>query len=112
MLPILWPIQIHGIVLEVSEDKSEVTICDFGITSVKSDDEEKKIMGSMEEKIVEEENAKFNEAIQDEVTVQSESTDGESSSTKKEPSKKKNQRLNGELCTCLNIWGVDGECSA
>jgi len=65
--PILWPIQIHGIVLEVSEDKSEVTICDFGITSVK--DEEKKIkecQGEQPEKIVEEENAIFTEAIKDE----------------------------------------------
>lgn len=67
MQPILWPIQIHGIVLEVSEDKSEVTICDFGITSVK--DEEKKIkecQGEQPEKIVEEENAIFTEAIKDE----------------------------------------------
>ncbi|KAL7472266.1 hypothetical protein ACHAXS_012592 [Conticribra weissflogii] len=37
MLPILWPIQIHGIVLEVSDDRTTVTICDFGITTVKED---------------------------------------------------------------------------
>lgn len=71
MLPILWPIQIHGIVLEVSEDKSEVTICDFGVTSVKNDKDDKKLAGSeieseMNEKKLEEENSKFNEAIQDE----------------------------------------------
>jgi hypothetical protein len=30
--PNLWPIQIHGIVLEVSDDKTTVTICDVGIT--------------------------------------------------------------------------------
>ncbi|KAL7427851.1 hypothetical protein ACHAXH_000690 [Discostella pseudostelligera] len=83
MLPILWPIQIHGIVLEVSDDKSEVTICDFGITSVKNDADDKKI-------------AKFNEAIKEECQV---SIDG--SSTKKEVGKqdnkkkeKKKQRLN------------------
>lgn len=61
MLPILWPIQIHGIVLEVSEDKSEVTICDFGVTSVKKEDEKTQ----ESETLVEEENAKFNFAIQD-----------------------------------------------
>lgn len=83
MLPILWPIQIHGIVLEVSEDKSEVTICDFGITSVKNDADDKKI-------------AKFNEAIKEECEG---SVDG--STTKKEVGKqeskkkeKKKQRLN------------------
>jgi hypothetical protein len=71
MLPILWPIQIHGIVLEVSVDKTTVTICDFGITTVKNDAVEKKIAKSREEKdvqkMLDEENAKFNEAIQDEV---------------------------------------------
>lgn len=71
MLPILWPIQIHGIVLEVSEDKTTVTICDFGITTVKNDVVGKKIAksGGEEkdvEKMLEEENAKFNEAINDE----------------------------------------------
>ena len=71
MLPILWPIQIHGIVLEVSDDKTTVTICDFGITTVKSDVVEKKIIAKAREekdveKMLEEENAKFNEALQDE----------------------------------------------
>ena len=111
MLPILWPIQIHGIVLEVSEDKSEVTICDFGITSVKN--EEKKIkecQGERPEKIVEEENAIFTEALKDEQCLgtaadadtngveKAESTDDEAinkkESSKKEKKKKKNQRLN------------------
>ncbi|CAB9509840.1 expressed unknown protein [Seminavis robusta] len=31
MLPIVWPIQIHGIVLETSKDY--VSICDFGLTA-------------------------------------------------------------------------------
>jgi hypothetical protein len=67
MLPILWPIQIHGIVLEVSDDKTTVTICDFGITTVKNDAVEKKISKSGEKdaaNMLEEENAKFNEAIE------------------------------------------------
>ena len=42
MLPILWPIQIHGIVLEVSDDLTTVTICDFGITPVKEEKDDKK----------------------------------------------------------------------
>ena len=69
MLPILWPIQIHAIVLDVSDDKTTVTICDFGITTVKNDAVEKKMAKSGEkdaEKMLEEENAKFNEAIKDE----------------------------------------------
>jgi len=70
MLPILWPIQIHGIVLEVSDDKTTVTICDFGITTVKNDVVEKKMAKAGKEKdvekMLEEENAKFTEAIQDE----------------------------------------------
>jgi hypothetical protein len=69
MLPILWPIQIHGIVLDVSDDKTTVTICDFGITTVKNDAVEKKMAKSGEkdaQKMLEEENAKFNEAIKDE----------------------------------------------
>jgi len=70
MLPILWPIQIHGIVLEVSDDKTTVTICDFGITTVKNDAVEKKMAKADREKdvekMLEEENAKFTEAIQDE----------------------------------------------
>ena len=70
MLPILWPIQIHGIVLEVSDDKTTVTICDFGITTVKNDAVEKKMAKADKEKdvekMLEEENAKFAEAIQDE----------------------------------------------
>ena len=108
MLPILWPIQIHGIVLEVSEDKSEVTICDFGITSVKN--EEKKInecKDEQPEKIVEDENAIFTEAIKDEDHTaikkdddgeegddndKAESIDDESSTNKKDDKKKK--RLN------------------
>ena len=108
MLPILWPIQIHGIVLEVSEDKSEVTICDFGITSVKN--EEKKINGCKDEqpeKIVEDENAIFTEAIKDDDHTavekdcdgeegddndKAESIDDESSTNKKDDKKKK--RLN------------------
>ncbi|KAL3826496.1 hypothetical protein ACHAXA_004333 [Cyclostephanos tholiformis] len=65
MLPIIWPIQIHGIVLKVSEDKSEVTICDFGITSVKTDDKDKKKVNRRDGlKILEEENAEFNKAVQ------------------------------------------------
>lgn len=69
MLPILWPIQIHAIVLDVSDDKTTVTICDFGITTVKNDAVEKKMAKSGEkdaQKMLEEENAKFNEAIKDE----------------------------------------------
>ncbi len=70
MLPILWPIQINGIVLEVSDDKTTVTICDFGITTVKNDVVEKKLAKAGKEKdvekMLEEENAKFTEAIQDE----------------------------------------------
>ena len=31
MLPIAWPIQIHGIVLETAEDS--VTLADFGLTA-------------------------------------------------------------------------------
>ncbi len=65
MLPIIWPIQIHGIVLEVSEDRSEVTICDFGITSAKTKDDAKPHR-RQDLKILEEENAKSSEAIQDE----------------------------------------------
>ncbi|KAL7540860.1 hypothetical protein ACHAXR_010442 [Thalassiosira sp. AJA248-18] len=101
MLPILWPIQIHGIVLEVSEDKSEVTICDFGVTSGKKED---KIESQTEQvdKLVEEENAKFTEAIQDECQDSKEeelsvSTDASlDSSLKKKERKgvKKHQRLN------------------
>eukprot|EP00581_Thalassiosira_minuscula_P018214 CAMPEP_0183715834 /NCGR_PEP_ID=MMETSP0737-20130205/9926_1 /TAXON_ID=385413 /ORGANISM="Thalassiosira miniscula, Strain CCMP1093" /LENGTH=661 /DNA_ID=CAMNT_0025944995 /DNA_START=100 /DNA_END=2085 /DNA_ORIENTATION=- len=104
MLPILWPIQIHGIVLEVSEDKSEVTICDFGITSVKNTDDGEEIPQSQDEKNVEEENEKFNEAIQDESRDEmSQSTedasvktddqsDSKGSSTNKK-TKQKKQRL-------------------
>lgn len=70
MLPILWPIQINGIVLEVSDDKTTVTICDFGITTVKNDVVGKKMAKAGKEKdvekMLEEENAKFTEAIQDE----------------------------------------------
>jgi len=93
MLPILWPIQIHAIVLDVSEDKSEVTICDFGITSVKNDEEEKKYDVQIEknEINVEEENCKFIEAIQDECDDE-ESVSTDASTTKKKPLKKK-QRL-------------------
>lgn len=65
MLPIIWPIQIHGIVLEVSEDRSEVTICDFGMTSMKTKDDAKPHR-RQDLKILEEENAKFSKAIQDE----------------------------------------------
>ena len=99
MLPIIWPIQIHGIVLEVSEDRSEVTICDFGITSVKTKDEVKPHR-RQDLKIPEEENAKFSEAIQDECVG---ANNGEQSellvglTTKGEHSTKektKNQRLN------------------
>ncbi len=84
MLPILWPIQIHGIVLEVSDDKSEVTICDFGVTSVKNNADDKKI-------------AKFNEAIQ---VVESEDSICRTTTTKdpgnqsNEKKEKKKQRLN------------------
>ncbi|KAL7528390.1 hypothetical protein ACHAWF_002545 [Thalassiosira exigua] len=96
VLPILWPIQIHGIVLEVSEDKSEVTICDFGVTSVENDAEGKRLDESRverTEKIVEEENTKFNEAIQDEVNPSGSGATDESS-TKHDPNKIKRQRLN------------------
>lgn len=110
MLPILWPIQIHGIVLEVSEDKSEVTICDFGITSVKNEEEKiKECPGERPEKIVEEENAIFTEALKDEQClgttaadtngeekIESADDDGinKKESSKKEKKKKQNQRLN------------------
>jgi hypothetical protein len=63
MLPILWPIQIHGIVLEVSEDKTTVTICDFGITTAKNNDKAK--TSKNVEKMVADDDAKFKEAIQD-----------------------------------------------
>jgi len=103
MLPILWPIQIHGIVLEVSEDKSEVTICDFGVTSVKNNVEDKKIVElqvEQNEKNVEEENAKFSEAIQDECPNNGESYESTDTSTaKKETSNKKNQRLHKHVLT-------------
>ena len=84
MLPILWPIQIHGIVLEVSEDKSEVTICDFGITSVKNDADDKKI-------------AKFNEAIKvvaSEDSICGPATKKESEKQNNKKKEKKKQRLN------------------
>ena len=84
MLPILWPIQIHGIVLEVSDDKSEVTICDFGITSVKNNADDKKI-------------AKFNEAIKAAVSEDSISgtiTEKEFENQSKKKKEKKKQRLN------------------
>ena len=99
MLPIIWPIQIHGIVLEVSDDRSEVTICDFGITSVKTKDEAKP-HSRQDLKILEEDNAKFSEAIQDECVG---ANNGEQSellvglTTKREHStekKTKHQRLN------------------
>ena len=98
MLPILWPIQIHGIVLEVSEDKSEVTICDFGFTSVKTTDADK-------DSLVEEENAKFTEAIQDEDECQDATNNGEPSGSTSSPSsptkksKKKHQRLHVIILT-------------
>eukprot|EP00804_Cyclotella_cryptica_P004910 CCRYP_004974-RA/>CCRYP_004974-RA protein AED:0.26 eAED:0.26 QI:36/1/1/1/1/1/2/123/586 len=63
MLPILWPIQIHGIVLEVSADKTTVTICDFGITAAKTDDEVNTNLSV--ETIVAEDDAKFKEALKD-----------------------------------------------
>ncbi|KAL3797341.1 hypothetical protein ACHAWO_005500 [Cyclotella atomus] len=66
MLPILWPIQIHGIVLEVSTDKTIVTICDFGITTAKNDkNKEASSSTSNVEKMVADDDAKFKEAIQD-----------------------------------------------
>ncbi|CAB9516515.1 expressed unknown protein [Seminavis robusta] len=37
MLPIVWPIQIHGIVLETTGTDS-ITICDFGLTAEPKDD--------------------------------------------------------------------------
>ncbi|KAL9181281.1 hypothetical protein ACHAXT_010086 [Thalassiosira profunda] len=93
MLPILWPIQIHGIVLEVSEDKSEVTICDFGVTSVKED--KKLAQGEPSEASVEEANAIFTEAIQEEGDVPKVSESTEASPTKEGGKKeKKRQRLN------------------
>ena len=64
MLPILWPIQIHGIVLEVSDDGTTVTICDFGITTAKKNDDAKSNSENVE-KIVADDDAKFKEAIQD-----------------------------------------------
>lgn len=64
MLPILWPIQIHGIVLEVSDDGTTVTICDFGITTAKKNDDAKSDNENVE-KIVADDDAKFKEAIQD-----------------------------------------------
>ncbi len=65
MLPIIWPIRIHGIVLEVSEEKSEVIICGFEITSVKAKDKAKPHR-RQDLKILEEESAEFNKAIHDE----------------------------------------------
>jgi hypothetical protein len=58
MLPILWPIQIHGIVLEVSDDKTTVTICDFGITTGKNEDKDKKNVDKIAE-----DDAKFKKAM-------------------------------------------------
>ena len=100
MLPILWPIQIHGIVLEVSEDKTTVTICDFGITTVKNDAVEKKMAQAGKEKdvekMLEEENAKFNEAIQDDgkggTTAQNDGV--ETSAAGEEKQKESKNRLN------------------
>jgi hypothetical protein len=101
MLPIIWPIQIHGIVLKVSDEKSEVTICDFGITSVKTDDEDKKKANrQVDVNAVEDENAVFNKAIR---TQYLDASHGDQSgllgcaNTKLERSTRKttkNQRLN------------------
>ena len=106
MLPILWPIQIHGIVLEVSEDKSEVIICDFGMTSVKgSEDEDKKPVESQSIKKLEEDNAIFTNAIHSEPLYVSNAEqlmmlDGTNTTTAEQSMKKnkkkanKHQRLN------------------
>lgn len=88
MLPILWPIQIHGIVLEVSNDKTTVTICDFGITAAKTDN--KATANKSVEKMVAEDDAKFKEAMKD-VPSELQLKDGD----KKEAVKKKgSKRLN------------------
>lgn len=109
LLPILWPIQIHGIVLEVSEDKTTVTICDFGITTVKQNTDDAKNSNSME-KMVEEDDAKLKEVIgvdgggdptlknSDDASVSTSTSDAASETNnnnkKKLTSKKKNKRLN------------------
>mmetsp|Transcript_16684 Transcript_16684/g.30346 ORF Transcript_16684/g.30346 Transcript_16684/m.30346 type:complete len:613 (-) Transcript_16684:9-1847(-) len=49
MLPIMWPIQIHGIVLEAMPDY--VTIADFGLTSY----EKEVVMAAGEEKLTDDE---------------------------------------------------------
>ena len=123
ILPILWPIQIHGIVLEVSEDRTEVTICDFGVTTVKnnggvdsgSGSSSRKVGGSTAkdmERLVAEENAILKGAINDDVEKNGETSEstslipstgtGIASETKKKEnstelrkeSTKKKQRLN------------------
>eukprot|EP01082_Thalassiosira_pseudonana_P001627 g672.t1 g672 contig10:506531-507544(+) len=109
LLPILWPIQIHGIVLEVSEDKTTVTICDFGITTVKQNTDDAKNSNNME-KMVEEDDAKLKEVIgvdgggdptlknSDDASVSTSTSDAASETNnnnkKKLTSKKKNKRLN------------------
>lgn len=110
MLPIFWPIQIHGIVLSVSEDKSEVIICDFGMTSVKGgEDEDKKPTQSLNKsdshsmKKLEEDNVIFTNAIHSEPLYVSNAEqlmmlDGLTTtieqSTKKKKKANENQRLN------------------
>ena len=86
MLPILWPIQIHGIVLEVSDDKTTVTICDFGITTAKKDDKAK--ASTNVEKMVADDDAMFKEAIRD---ISNGDTNG---SAIDESIKKEKKRLN------------------
>ena len=87
MLPILWPIQIHGIVLEVSDDKTTVTICDFGITTAKNDD--KANTSKNVEKMVADDDAMFKEAIRD-ISANGDTNGGVSD----ESIKKEKKRLN------------------